>query len=61
MSVYAYFLEGTFAVLLFLLWYVNRGIIRHTVEETLGLNVIIEYGLFILLIAYLFFNSYQPR
>jgi hypothetical protein len=40
---------------------VNRGIIRHTVEETLGLNVIVEYSLFILLIAYLFFTSYQAR
>ena len=61
MSVYLYFLEGTFTVLLFLLWYVNRGIIRHTVEETLSRNVIIEYSLFILLIAYLFFTSYQAR
>ena len=61
MSVYLYFLEGTFTVLLFLLWYVNRGIIRHTVEETLSRNVVIEYGLFILLIAYLFFTSYQAR
>ena len=63
MSVYLYFVgfEGVFTVLLFLLWYVNRGIIRHTVEETLSRNVIIEYGLFILLIAYLFFTSYQTR
>jgi hypothetical protein len=61
MTVYAYFIEGVFTVMLFLLWYVNRGIIRHTVEESLSRNVIIEYGLFILLIAYLFFTSYQPR
>jgi hypothetical protein len=61
MSVYVYFIEGVFTVMLFLLWYVNRGIIRHTVEESLSRNVIIEYGLFILLIAYLFFTSYQPR
>jgi hypothetical protein len=61
MSVYLYFTEGVFTVMLFLLWYVNRGIIRHTVEETISRNVIIEYGLFILLIAYLFFISYQPR
>jgi hypothetical protein len=61
MSVYLYFTEGIFTVMLFLLWYVNRGIIRHTVEETLSRNVIIEYGLFILLIAYLFFTSFQPR
>jgi len=61
MTVYLYFTEGVFTVLLFLLWYVNRGIIRHTIEETLSRNVIIEYGLFILLIAYLFFTSFQPR
>ncbi|HZV51611.1 MAG TPA: hypothetical protein VFD49_17820 [Candidatus Dormibacteraeota bacterium] len=61
MSVYLYFTEGVFTVLLFLLWYVNRGIIRHTVEETLSRNVVIEYGLFVLLIAYLFFTSLQPR
>jgi hypothetical protein len=61
MSVYLYFPEGLRTVMLFLLWYVNRGIIRHTVEETLSRNVIIEYGLFILLIAYLFFTSFQPR
>ena len=61
MSVYLYFTEGVFTVMLFLLWYVNRGIIRHTVEESLSRNVIIEYGLFIVLIGYLFFTSYQPR
>lgn len=61
MTVYVYFTEGVFTVMLFLLWYVNRGIIRHTVEESISRNVIIEYGLFILLIAYLFFISYQPR
>ncbi len=61
MSVYLYFTEGVFTVMLFLLWYVNRGIIRHTVEESISRNVLIEYGVFILLIAYLFFISYQPR
>ena len=61
MTVYLYFTEGVFTVMLFLLWYVNRGIIRHTVEESISRNVLIEYGLFILLIAYLFFISYQPR
>jgi hypothetical protein len=61
MSVYLYFTEGVFTVMLFLLWYVNRGIIRHTVEESLSRNVIVEYSVFILLIAYLFFISYQPR
>lgn len=61
MTVLPYFTEGVFAVLLFLVWYVNRGIIRHTVEETLTRNVVIEYGLWVLLIAYLFFTSFQPH
>jgi hypothetical protein len=61
MTALTYFTEGVFAVLLFLVWYVNRGIIRHTVEETLSRNVVIEYGLFVLLIAYLFFTSFQPH
>jgi hypothetical protein len=61
MTALTYFTEGVFAVLLFLVWYVNRGIIRHTIEETLNRNVLIEYALFVLLIAYLFFQSFQPR
>jgi hypothetical protein len=61
MTVYLYFTEGVFAVMLFLLWYVNRGIIRHTVEESLTRQVIIEYGVFVALIAYIFYQSYQPR
>jgi hypothetical protein len=61
MSVYLYFTAGVFTVLLFLLWYVNRGIIRHTAEESMSFQVVIEYGLFVLLIAYLFFTSLQPR
>jgi hypothetical protein len=61
MTVYLYFPEGVFTVMLFLLWYVNRGIIRNTVEESISRNVIIEYGVFIALIAYLFFISYQTR
>jgi hypothetical protein len=61
MTVYLYFREGFFAVMLLLLWYVNRGIIRHTVEETLTRHVIVEYGLFVLLIGYLFFVSAQAQ
>lgn len=61
MSVYVYFTEGVFAVLLFLIWYVNRGIIRHTVEESVTRNALIEYGLFGVLIVYLFLTSFQPR
>src|SRR5207302_7233880 len=54
MTVYLFFREGFFAVMLLLLWYINRGIIRHTVEETLTRHVVIEYGLFVLLMGYLF-------
>lgn len=61
MSVYVYFTEGVFAVLLFLIWYVNRGIIRHTAEESITRNALIEYGLFGVLIVYLFLTSYKPR
>ncbi len=53
--------EGSLAAILVFLWYVNRGIIRHTVEETLTRNVVVEYGLFIVLLAYLFWLSYSPR
>jgi hypothetical protein len=53
--------EGPMAAILVFLWYVNRGIIRHTVEETLNRNVIVEYALFVLLLAYLFYASYTPH
>jgi hypothetical protein len=61
MSYWVYFTEGVFAVLLFLLWYVNRGLIRHLEEKSFNRNVAIEYGLFALLFLYLFLTSFQPR
>lgn len=60
-SVYLNYQEGPFAAILVFLWYVNRGIIRHTVEETLTRNVLVEYGLFVVLLAYLFWVSYTPH
>lgn len=60
-SVYVNYQEGPFAAILVFLWYVNRGIIRHTVEETMSRNVILEYGLFVVLLAFLFWWSYAPR
>lgn len=60
-TVYLPYQEGVLVAMLIFIWYINRGIIRHTVEETLSRNVLIEYGLFALLLAYLFFTSYQPR
>jgi hypothetical protein len=61
MSYWVYFTEGVFAVLLFLLWYVNRGLIRHLEEKSFSRNVAIEYGLFAALFLYLFLTSFQPR
>lgn len=53
--------EGALAAILVFLWYINRGIIRHTIEETLTRNVLVEYGLFVLLLGYLFWYSYHPQ
>lgn len=56
----AYFGEGLFAVMLMLIWYVNRGFVRHTFERSLTRQVFLEYGLLALLAAFLFFVSRQP-
>ncbi|MFZ0215522.1 MAG: hypothetical protein WAM30_06220 [Candidatus Dormiibacterota bacterium] len=61
MSVYVYYAAGMFAVLLFLLWYFNRGLIRHTVEESLNRWVAVEYAGFAVVIGYLFLTSFLPR
>lgn len=62
MTIYLPYQEGTFMTLLLFLWYTNRGIIRHAYEESLNRGVLIEYGLFAVLLAYLFFTSSQaPR
>jgi hypothetical protein len=60
-SVYLNYQEGPFAAILVCLWSTNRGIIRHTVEETMTRNVVLEYALFIVLLAYVFWISYTPR
>jgi len=52
--------EGVFAGMLLLAWYINRGVIRHTAEESLNRHVVMEYGLFAVLLAFLFFSSYRP-
>jgi hypothetical protein len=51
--------EGVFAAMLLLAWYINRGVIRHTAEETLNRQVAMEYGLFAVLLAFLFALSYR--
>jgi hypothetical protein len=46
------------AVILLLTWYVNRGIISHTLENSVTSAVVVEYIGFVLLIAYLFYAGY---
>jgi hypothetical protein len=52
--------EGIFAVILLLAWYINRGLVRHTVEDSFTRNVVLEYGAFAVVLVYLFVSSYQP-
>ena len=52
--------EGWFAVVLLIAWYINRGLVRHTVEDSFTRNVVLEYGAFALVLIYLFVSSYQP-
>ncbi len=60
LSLYLVVNEGTFAVMLLFAWYINRGLVRHTVEESFTRNVIIEYGFFAIALIFLFVSSYQP-
>ncbi len=52
--------EGPFAVMLFFGWYINRGLVRHTVEDSFTRNVILEYAAFAAILIYLFVSSYRP-
>jgi hypothetical protein len=47
-------------VMLLLAWYINRGLVRHTIEESFSRNVVLEYGAFAVFLVYLFVSSYQP-
>jgi hypothetical protein len=60
LSLYLVVNEGTFAVMLLFAWYINRGLVRHTVEDSFTRNVVIEYGFFALALIVLFVLSYQP-
>jgi hypothetical protein len=60
LSLYLVVNEGTFAVMLFFAWYINRGLVRHTVEDSFTRNVVLEYGAFAIVLTYLFVSSYQP-
>lgn len=52
--------EGTFAAILLFAWYINRGLVRHTVEDSFTRNVVLEYGAFAVVLIYLVVVSYQP-
>jgi hypothetical protein len=60
LAIYLVVNEGTFAVMLLFAWYINRGLVRHTVEESFTRNVVLEYGAFAVVLVYLFVSSYQP-
>ncbi|MEA2628696.1 MAG: hypothetical protein QOJ10_1156 [Chloroflexota bacterium] len=60
LSIYLVVNEGTFAVMLLFAWYINRGLVRHTVEESFTRNVVLEYCAFAVVLLYLFVSSYQP-
>jgi hypothetical protein len=61
LSYYLVVNPGTFAVMLLFAWYINRGLVRHTLEESFTRNVVLEYGAFAVVLIYLFVESYQPR
>ncbi|HET7421708.1 MAG TPA: hypothetical protein VFL27_15115 [Candidatus Dormibacteraeota bacterium] len=60
LTLYLVIYEGWFAVVLLIAWYINRGLVRHTVEDSFTRNVVLEYGAFALVLVYLFVSSYQP-
>ena len=60
LTLYLYIVEGWFAVMLFLAWYINRGLVRRTVEDSFSRNVVLEYGAFAVVLIYLFVSAYQP-
>jgi hypothetical protein len=60
LQIYLRFLPGPHAVILLFAWYINRGLVRHTVEDSFSRNVIIEYGAFAVLLAFLVLMSYNP-
>jgi hypothetical protein len=60
LAIYLVVNEGTFAVMLLFAWYINRGLVRHTVEDSFTRPVILEYAAFAAILIYLFLQSYQP-
>jgi hypothetical protein len=60
LTLYLFVYPGWHAVILMLAWYINRGLVRHTIEESFTRNVVLEYGAFAVFLIYLFVSSYQP-
>jgi hypothetical protein len=60
LSIYLVVNQGTFAVMLLIAWYINRGLVRHTVEDSFNRNVVVEYGAFGVLLVVLIVLSYRP-
>src|SRR6266852_9238024 len=60
LSLYLVVSEGWFGAMLLIAWYINRGLVRHTVEDSFTRNVVLEYGAFAIVLVYLFVSSYQP-
>jgi hypothetical protein len=46
--------------MLLIAWYINRGLVRHTVEDSFNRNVVVEYGAFGVLLVVLIVLSYRP-
>jgi hypothetical protein len=60
LQIYLVVNENIFTVMLLFAWYINRGLVRHTIEESFTRNVVLEYGAFAIVLIYLFVSSYQP-
>jgi hypothetical protein len=60
LQIYLVVNEGTFVIMLIFAWYINRGLVRHTVEDSFSRSVVLEYGAFAIVLVYLFVSSYQP-
>jgi hypothetical protein len=61
LSLYLIIAPNVKTIVFLFAWYINRGLVRHTVEDSFNRNVIIEYGFFAIALIVLFVSSYQPN
>ncbi len=61
LGIYLVVNTNIFAVMVLFAWYVNTGLVRHTVEESFTRYVVLEYGAFAALLVFLFVSNYIPR